>query len=162
MTVTAIIDHKPAVDLLNRIIAACGDAKPAMSALSLSLEQRIKDGFTGQVDPWGNPWARHSQVTIDRRKKDTDKSAIKILEDSGDMLNSIASSISDDSLDIWIRGPQANAMQFGNPDNRMFGKALAPIPARPFMPIRPDGNADLPPDWLQEMVDVLTAHLVPA
>jgi phage gpG-like protein len=59
-------------------------------------------------------------------------------------------------------GPAAKyaaAQQFGNPRNRMFGKAPAPIPARPMLPLRPSGRVDLPPRLLAEIKAELMAAI---
>lgn len=164
MTVTVTVQVQPAMALLNKIIQAAGDARAAFSSIAFTLEQRIALGFEDQRDPWGNPWAPLSDTTLNRRR-DGGRDGVSILRDTGVMFGSLASSATADAVEISISGPQVLAQQFGNPANRFFNTPKgrpAPIPARPMLPIRPGGQADLPPDWMQEVVDVMTAHLVPA
>lgn len=163
MTVTATIDAKPAIGVLNRIIQAAGNARAALASAAFSLEQRIALGFHQETDPWGAPWEPLSEVTVQRRR-DGGRSGASILRDTGVMFGSLASSATDSALEISMSGPQVFAQQFGNWSNHFFNTpkgARAPIPARPFMPILSSGQASLPPDWMKDVVDALTAHLVP-
>ena len=73
-------------------------------------------------------------------------SGFRILVDLRALANGIVSQTSGRSVRVTVSGPAkkyARVQQQGNPRNRLFGKALAPIPARPFMPIRA-GRVDLP------------------
>lgn len=59
----------------------------------------------------------------------------KILYDRGHLFGGISSTASDRTLRFGSDVVYARAQQLGNPDNKMFGKKLAPIPARPFFPV---------------------------
>jgi len=45
-----------------------------------------------------------------------------------------------------------NVHQFGNPDNKAWGRGSAPIPARPMFPMRDEREAAFPADWLEEVM----------
>jgi phage gpG-like protein len=99
-----------------------------------------------------------------RRSRDrnaTGKGAAAILRDSGIMAGSITHRVIGAAVDIGP-GPAASnraaTHQFGRPDNRVFGKAPGPIPARAFLPIR-NGSADLPEAWAEEVVDVVSSFI---
>jgi len=85
----------------------------------------------------------------------------KILFNVGHLRNSIVSQVTGRRVRVSAGGPAskyARAQQYGNPRNKLFGKHLAPIPARPYLPIR-NGRVDLPPALRAEVVEMVRAGI---
>lgn len=162
--VSVTVDARPALGVLAQLLRAASDLAKPLGAVGFALEQRVALGFEDQRDPWGNPWEPLRPVTLERRR-DGGRSGVSILRDTGVMFGSLASAATTNAVEISLSGPQVTTQQFGRASNRFFNTpkgAPAPIPARPMLPIRSGGQVDLPPDWLQDVIDTLTAHLVPA
>lgn len=102
----------------------------------------------------------------------------KPLVNTRKLLQSITFSATSNSVEVGTNAKQAKLQHFGGtvvPKNRqalafagpmgeiVFSKAVT-IPARPFMPINPQGAAMLPPAWANGILRELAAHLklVPA
>lgn len=153
--------------------------KPVGEAIVESVQQ----SFVQERDPWGAPWAPLSGVTVALRMKKLgiklfkksrkgrrggltaramralpgQATGFKILVSSRDLANSVTSRVEGRRVRVSAGGPAARyarAQQFGNPANRIFGKWPAPIPARPYMPIR-NGRVDLPAELRAEVVEMV-------
>ena len=85
----------------------------------------------------------------------------KILRDTGRLAGSVNYRASRDQVVVGSNVIYAATQQFGRADNRMFGRALAPIPARPFLPIR-NGRLDLPAATRAALLDLLHDALAQA
>lgn len=108
----------------------------------------VRDGaqasLTASADPWGAAFPPLSPVTL------------RLYATIGDPRGSIGPTLRATYDEAGKRGvvrPSGRAnrfaffKQFGSPNNRMFdNENLAPIPARPFLPIRDGGAVDLPPE----------------
>lgn len=145
---------------LESAMAAAGDIRAPMDAVGLLFAERARGTFVAQQDPWGGPWAPLSPVTLARRRDEAVEGAT-ILRDTSTLLNSLMHAPDATGVDIRIGNTNrpAQVHQFGNPNNRFFGKALAPIPARPMLPIRGDGSVQLPPDWVDDLIDITRIHI---
>lgn len=121
-----------------RLIARGANLKPLLTELGSILEDGSKDRFRTQTDPTGAAWSPLSPTTLARKK------TTRILFESGDLQSSIRSEVSDRMVEI-IAGPTEYAAthQFGRADNKMFGKAKAPIPARPFLGLSDADNEEI-------------------
>ena len=64
------------------------------------------------------------------------------------MYASIANGATMDTAQVSMGGEGMfpDVHQFGNPNNKAWGRGRAPIPARPMFPIR-GGMGDAPPTW---------------
>jgi phage gpG-like protein len=142
--------------------AALGSLAKPLDAIGFAVTQRMLGTFRDQEDPWGARWSPLSAVTIAFRRKGRGPGADQILRDTGALMNSITHRVIGNAVEIGP-GPStkdyAPTHQFGRPSNRMFGKAPAPIPARPFAPIQLGGYVDLPEDWSDEILDVVSVYL---
>lgn len=119
------------------------------------LREEVEQRFQQQSDPWGAAWAPQSPTTVKLRQREGKPGRILIKDRY--LANSFAWRVQRSPTPmviIFSGGPAAAyaaAQQFGNPNNRMFGKARAPIPARAMLPIRPGGKVDIPARLLAEI-----------
>lgn len=147
-TITLVYDDSNPQQIFARLLALAGDFSAPIKDSVAELAQLVRQTFRDEASPWGEPWAPHSPVTLRERtrKKNT---RISLLFATGAMFSSIkeeadatSGSVTMGGEDIW-----AAVHQFGNPTNKAWGGVIAPIPARPMFPIRPNNEADLPEAW---------------
>ncbi|MCC6594270.1 MAG: phage virion morphogenesis protein [Xanthomonadales bacterium] len=121
-----------------RLIEAGTNLKPLLTEIGSILEDSTKKRFSSQESPDDVAWSPLSQVTLDRKKTG------RILYESGDLFDSIRFEAGADFVQL-LAGPTEYAAthQFGRADNRMFGGPLAPIPARPFLGLSEDDQAEI-------------------
>lgn len=150
------VDSRAVMAELRRLAMRAEDLSPAMGAIGLELSQKAGATFGDQADPYGNAWTPLSPVTIALRQRKRKAGGEKILRDTGALANSITHEAGRRDVEVGTNLAYAAAQQFGNPANKIYGKASAPIPARQFLPT--DG---LPGDWQQDVLAVLAAHLEP-
>lgn len=108
------------------------------------VRDRAQASLAANADPWGNAFQALSPWTL------------RLYATEGDPRGSIGPTLRATYDEAGKRGvvrPSGRGQrfgffkQFGNPNNRMFdNEKLAPIPARPFLPIRDGGGVDLPPE----------------
>lgn len=137
---------------LAKLIATGRDQTTAMRRVARTLEDYVRNTFRDQRDPWGNGWAAHSNVTLLLRKRANNPSVQKLIGKTRQLYASIHAESDEESASV-VAGdngsePYAQVQQYGNPNNKMFGKGNAPIPARPYFPSRSPGEDAFPPDWL--------------
>lgn len=145
------------------------DLRPLLNVVAAEIETLIDDSFKSQASPSGQPWQALSGVTVFRRiarkrgrdgttyqsrrvirrgaltaraAKQMAPGGMKALIDTGRLRRSIFAKASGRSAVVFgaAKLPYARAQTWGNPANRMFGGAPAPIPARPFLPVNADGS----------------------
>ena len=83
------IDIRNLDSALQRLSNALTDMTPAMRAIGEQVASKIDQTFVNQADPYGNPWAALSAVTLSRRRQGG--AGAKILQDTGHLKNSITS-----------------------------------------------------------------------
>lgn len=157
---TVTLDERRALDLLTEIRSKIADMAPAHKRLARITEQLIRDTFRDETDPWGSPWPAHSPVTIAQRRRRAEAS-VQMLLDSGALYSSIATQTRPDGIEVSAGEGLAYgaAQQFGNPANRAWGRATAPIPARAYFPLRTPDDAELPGDWWQAITSEMDAYV---
>lgn len=148
------IDDARAVAMLERLRAAGANTRALNDDIGAAFVEIAALSFNDAADPWGAPWTALSQTTIDRRRKQSDKP----LNDFGFLRASLESRTDGSGVEVSIGRADRPAAphQFGNPLNRMFGGALAPIPARPMLPFDEAGVRLAGTDYedaLQDLVD---------
>ena len=141
---TLRVDGAEAVQRLRTRIAEAkarlDNLGPALAPAAAQLNTMIVRGFNLQRGPNEEPWPPLRPTTVARRRN---KGNPKMLQDTGNLKRSISTRATDQSVLFGVSGSAATyarTHQFGNPSNRMFGKAKAPIPARPFLPVAKDGS----------------------
>lgn len=158
--VTFTIDDAAVMATFARLQRATTDMKPAMDAIGFAMANLVRLRFNDGADPWGAPWAPLKPTTTARRRKGSSKP----LRDTGNLMASVQYEAGADGVSINVgRADRPAAVhQFGNPNNRFFDRAPAPIPARPFLPIR-GGRVDL--DGTEDsdvLLDVMEAYIAKA
>ena len=97
------------------------------------IDKWIQDNFKDQgAKSSKGAWAELSSVTLMMRRKEG--KGAKILEDNGKLKGHWKHLYTHDEAAIQSSFPWALVHDQGNPKNRMFGKALAPIPQRKITP----------------------------
>jgi phage virion morphogenesis protein len=155
------IDDAEVNRALRALAAHLDDLTPAMDAIGQALVTEVDLSFDGSRDPWGTPWDALSAVTLARRRG----TSAQILRDTGHLANSINYHAAADRVEVGTDVIYAATHQFGRADNRMYNTPSgrpAPIPARPFLPIRPSGQVELPDATRDAILDLLHRHLAQA
>lgn len=129
--------------------------------LTLAVAQHLRTEvdlcFREQRDPWGNAWEELTAVTLGRRRG----TRAQILSDTGVLRNSIAAMAEGKSATIGTADIRAGTHQFGAAQGAygtMKNGSPIPwgdIPPRPFMPLDPNGDLDLPEDWKEDVEAVI-------
>ena len=147
---------------LEALSRGLGNLSKPFAEAALETEQLVRNTFRTQSDPWGAQWASLSPITVQGRTA-RDSSSDAILFDTGALFGSIDRASTESSLTIELGGGEiwAGPHQYGNPANKFFG-SVAPIPARPFLPIRPSGDVDIPEDWWDSILKPFDALLAKA
>jgi phage virion morphogenesis protein len=134
---------------------ANADPEQAMPVIGETLVDLTKATFRAERSPYGQPWKPLSPATMAMRRQG---SSSRILQNTRRLYNSISAQPVNDGISVGTNVVYARAQQFGNPDNRFYGGARAPIPARPFLPWKPGASKpELPTDWMDEVISVLSA-----
>jgi phage virion morphogenesis protein len=135
-------DDDQVMAALNRLIQAGTNLQPVFADIGEYLLQAHDERWARQEDPAGNPWAPLSPKYAARKKKNADQ----ILVLDGFL------------RDLLAYNATASGLEFGT--NRLygathqFGREEAGIPARPFLGLSADDEA--------EILDILQDHLTAA
>jgi phage virion morphogenesis protein len=130
------------------------DLTPAMEDIAGILANVTEDAFETETSPFGDPWAPLAPSTL-RQALKNGRSKPKILQDSGQMAASIATSAGQDYAELSVGKIQAAIQQFGGETGRDYASV---IPARSYVPIDEDGN--LPDPVADEILEVLGDYLL--
>ncbi len=114
-----------------------------IGAEGVSLIQNL---FIRQMSFRGQFWRGLSITTLHLRARKGSSSRLKLI-DTGKMFSSTRAITSARGVELVNDAPGAIDQNFGNTHNRIFGKAIAPIPARPFMP----SAEELPKSWIDRL-----------
>ena len=152
--ITVDVDDRAVLDALGELQERVSDPRPALEEIGAEITSQIQGLFKDSEDPWGNPWKTLADSTqaASRGKR----AGGQPLLDTGEMRNSIDYQADADGVTIYsndVPGKVATH-QFGG-YSKLF---KAPIPARPFFPIR-GGRADLPEDWQRSAVDIVATYI---
>jgi len=140
---TITIDDAQVMTALARLVGRVSDMTPIMEDIGRALGNLAEDAFQAE----GPGWPQLKPATVKKRG-----SAHPILQVSGGLAGSITHG--GDATGAWVGVAKEYAAvhQFGNPANRMYGKASAPIPPRPYLPMTDDGQ--LTPEAQQKVLDI--------
>lgn len=167
------------VQPVNAVLTALRDKlnnlSPFLQVTGEDMVERIKGRFATATAPDGNRWAPNSTVTIMRyleQRGGISKKTGKITKKgqtlaagkrplqglTGDLARQNHYSIGGDGLTVSNSMVYAAMQHFGG-SKAQFPKLWGNIPARPFMPITPDGQ--LYPDEEARIVEGLRQYLTP-
>jgi phage gpG-like protein len=140
-----------------------GDISDALNAVGRTIRTRVDMGFRSGSDPWGMAW---SPLRIRNGQP---------LRDTGRLQRSITYAVGgspgDQYVDIGtnlkyapvhqygatIRAKDAKFLRFLGSNGFIFKKQVV-IPARPFLPITPGGDLNLPDSWSDAVMKSLRRH----
>ena len=148
---TITLDATQVTHALNQLSQRVINMQPAMVDVGKTIALLIDQTFINTHDPYDNPWAALSPVTIAKRRN----SSSKPLNDTGRLKASITSNATQHEVTIGTTELYGKTHQFGaNQGEYAPHVPWGDIPARPFLPT--DG---LPALWQQDIIDVIRHHL---
>ena len=144
---------------LQRLIEHGGDTSTLTFLIGQGIEERIDARFATSTGPDGQRWKRNSSVTLARealrlavskgnRRKDgalnkrgAERLAAKkpLIGETGALRDQIAMQHDSAGVTVAASAVYAAIQQFGG-TRAEFGHLWGDIPARPFMPVTPDGD----------------------
>ena len=110
MSLLITVDYLPAKERLDALFALTGDLFPAMSAIGMEMENRVRGRFETETDPLGLPWAEWAPSTEANYPKDGHK---KLLDRFGDMYEGASHSADSNSVTIGFDRDYAAYHEFG-------------------------------------------------
>jgi phage virion morphogenesis protein len=148
---------------LSALRARVTDLKKPMTEVGGLLVTLTDLCFRDETSPWGDKWDSLKESTLARRRKGGE--GARILRDTGRLAASFNYKASSSQVVVGTNVEYAATHQFGA-EKGAFGKnkrgIMIPwgkIPARPFLPIRPDGRVDLPQDTFDDILDTFQRHI---
>ena len=126
---------------LKSLSDAGGDLTTPFAAISLFLENVVRESFAKETSPTGVRWEQLKPTTLDKRKKDGFDG--KILQRTTNLLNSILPDSGKDFAAVGTNVIYAASHQFGRKNKN--------IPARPFLGL--NENA------VEEISTIIRQHL---
>lgn len=165
--ITITLDSREAAEALKRLADAASGLGPVMRDVGSTLQARIHEAMGRGQTPWGEPFEplkTRDGIPLNRTRQH--------------LYERITYRPTSDGVEVGLLDAESNKIgrvhQFGATIKPKNGKFLVftphgakkpvfakqvTIPARPFLPIRPDGQADLPTAWEAEVVEELRRHL---
>lgn len=154
-SITVQVDDQDIRAALGRLADRGDNLRPVLQAIGDDMVERTKRRFETSTAPDGQAWAPNSAATLGLlaarlggsfRKKDgglNKKGSTRLagkkplIGESGDLRRQIVAVAGDSDLTLTSSPVYAAIQQFGGKAGR--GHKVV-IPARPFLPIRPDGT----------------------
>jgi len=150
---TITLDSSQVTHALNQLSQRITNMQPAMRDIGESVASWVDLTFRDAQDPYGNPWADLSPVTIAKRRNGSNKP----LNDTGRLKASITSNASQHEVTVGTNTIYAPTHQFGaNQSEYAPHVPWGDVPARPFLPNTDQG---FPALWQQDIVDIIRNHL---
>ena len=158
-TITIQISDEGFTAGLQRLLERGGDTSTLTFLIGQGIEERIGARFASSTGPDGQRWKSNSPVTLARealrlalskgnRRKDgslnkrgTERLAAKqpLIGETGTLRNQIAMQHDGAGVTVAASAVYAAIQQFGG-TRAEFSHLWGDIPARPFMPVTPDGD----------------------
>lgn len=155
------IENGRVLDVFSKVRRSLVRKKAFFSVAADRLKDLIRSTFEEQRDPWGRAWQQLNTSTVDIRTRRGNAST-EILLDSYTLYGSIDAQATDEYGEVEFDGTDDYAwvQQFGNPVNKVFGGASAPIPARPFLPLTgASQRLSMPDAWARSLTAPLEESL---
>lgn len=129
MRIQVDYDDTEVTRMLQRLIDAGGNPRPALKEIGEELVESTKKRFETESGPDGTPWKRNSEVTK-KRKKGRDQ---PLTGETGTLMDQINYQLTgNDTLDVGSPTIYAAMQQFGGTKEE-FPSLWGDIPARPFI-----------------------------
>jgi phage virion morphogenesis protein len=151
------IDDREVTGGLEALRRNIADLTPAMKGIGQTIVTDADLCFRQESDPWGQQWKALAASTIRRRRKGPSSGRDKILRDTGRLSKSINYRATSKSVTVGTNVIYSAIHQYGGKAGR---NRRVTIPRRAFLPIGANGEADLPRDTIDEIIDVLRLHLI--
>ena len=133
---------------LERLSKALENKTPLLRRIANTMQNTIEESFDKQASPFGEKWKPNAPKTLQKKRGN------KILIQSGLLSQSFTQKVTGTSAQVGTNKEYAAIHQFGGKAGR---NRKVIIPARPFMPIK--ANGEIPKDFgerlEQEVVDYL-------
>ncbi|WP_273211228.1 phage virion morphogenesis protein [Helicobacter rodentium] len=133
---------------LERLSKALENKTPLLRRIANTLQNVTEESFDKQASPFGEKWKDNAPST--KRKKRGNK----ILIQSGLLSQSFTQKVTGSSAQVGTNKQYAAIHQFGGKAGR--GKKVS-IPARPFMPIK--SNGEIPKDLGERLENEVVDYL---
>jgi len=137
---------------LRAIADRLANMRPILEVVAADIRTKTDDSFARAASPTGTPWRGLSDATIainPRRAGGTP------LSDTGRLRQSIATEVGTRELRFGTNVVYAAKQNFGDPNNRLFGRQPAPVPARQFLLVAADGRTLEPEEWWDEEIAMI-------
>lgn len=159
---------------LKRLADATSDRRPALRAANRRLLTLVREGFRSGTDPWGEAWERLAMRSG------------QPLKDTGRLRNSFTGEATNDEAIVGTNVCYAVVHQFGatvtagapsgnnvcgytpkgasyltfpTPNGGFARKKSVEIPRRAMLPITESGQATLPDDWADAVIEEIQNHI---
>lgn len=127
--------------------------RPLMTAIALFISDEAKLAIKNETSPNGNKFAALNPKYAARKAKDKKTKRNGILQQSGQLFDSIAAEATEDTAIVKTNRP-VGSYDLGS--IHQFGAPRRNIPARPFFPITDQG--DLLPDAEEEIRGLISDY----
>lgn len=139
-----------AVEAALRDIASEEAKRKALGSIGRSILTKVQLGFRTSQSPWGLPWK-----PITHRKG-------KPLVDTGRLRSSMSYAVKGDTVQIGTNVVYGRFQHFGGNFKRTSKRGnpyVLTITPRPFLPVNPAGQADLPGPWALSALNAIAKAL---
>jgi len=152
---------------IQQLQAKAADTSRVFATIGRVLVNRIRLGFAQGRSPKGAPWAplksRLGQPLLDKgrlRRSISSRAGNGFVEVGTNLRvgNGSASLGAVHQFGATVTPKKAKLLAFRIQGRLVFAKKVE-IPARPFMPMTPAGQIDMPPAWSKGILQELAKHL---
>lgn len=140
-----IVDTRETRAYFSRLMGRLKDMRTPNRRASRILANLVHSTFDKQQTPQGAKW-RKLRPSTQRWRRRQGYAPGPILNASGYLRSSIVPQSGRTGFTLEASAPYADVHQEGNSGNLMYGRGLAPIPARRFMPLQ-RGKVSMPQPW---------------
>lgn len=152
-------DDREVIRMLQRLIDAGINPRPALLGIGLDLKESTKRRFESESGPDGVPWARNSELTKSR-KGDRDQ---PLTGETGTLMDEINAQLSgDDTMEVGSPTEYAATQQFGAKQGQ-FGRSernspipWGDIPAREFIGVSAEDEEKIIEEINKFLLDVIS------
>lgn len=149
--ITVIVDSTETRAYFGKLLGRFRDMRTPNRRAAKILQSLILGTFDQEMTPWGSRWKKLKPSTL-RWRRQKSYAMSPILKASGWLRASIKPQSGRAGFVVEAGAHYADIQQDGNAGNKMYGRSRAPIPARPFMPVK-RGTVNLPQPWWDQVLE---------